>query len=505
MNRGFSIIEILIAMALMIIVVSGITAGSGGFGLVLRGNQSTILNGQTNAEAVTKAQQVLEQTQALGRQDFNLVNPVGPTTDEIYTKEVSVTTQPDFLTKLVTTVISWTGGNGQALSTTISTLVTNLENVNSPNTCNSVLTGDWRNPQMHFWEFGKDLLGDASSGYPIGDIDVFNQKLYVVVNNSNGNNFPTFFTFDVTGTESDPTIAPVLKAQTDSDPTVKTGLNAVRVAGNYAYTATATHFNYITCVTGTCGQLQVFDVTDIANPIPGTKYKIPGVTGKNGAAIGQSIFYKDGYVYIGLSKTQTGPEFNIIDVGGGGVGTPTSPQWVGGYPIGNGINAIDVKGQYAYLATPNNTELTIVDISNPANPVAAGSYDAPDNQGNGKSMFIVGGTLYFGRTVTAANPEFYILNDADPTAPLPPPLGTKEISSSVNGMLVREYLAFLLTNDKFHILDISNPVAISPWATPLDLPGNSSGSTIECEGNNILFGSIPSNDKGYIAIVTPGP
>lgn len=505
-TAGFSIIEILIAMAIAVIVMSGVVASSGGFGATLRGYQSTIMNGQTNAEAVAKAQQVLEQTQSFGRQDFNLVNPTATTSlDGFYYKSVDVQLQPDFLTKLVTTTISWLTDHNATSTVRLSTLVTNLGNVNAPYTCNSTLRGDWKAPLMHSWEFGKDLVGDASSGFPIGGIDVLNGKLYVVINNSNGNNFPTFFTFDVSGTEADPSLKPVLKAQIDNDVTVKSGLSSVRVAGTYAYVATATNFNYTTCTSGACGQLQVIDVSDISNPIPKSKFKMPGVTGKNGQSIGQTIFYKDGYVYLGLAKTQTGPEFNIIDVGGGGGGTPESPKWVGGYQVGNGINAIYVRGRYAYLATPNNTELTILDIDNPASPVPVGSYDAPDNQGNGKSVFIVGNTLYFGRTVTAANPELYVLNDSNPEAPLPAPLGTREVGSSVNGILVRDYLAFLLTNNTFQILNISNSAAMYEWATPINLPGNSSGSTIECEGNNIFFGSIPSSGKGYIALVTPGP
>src|SRR3989344_5964469 len=126
----------------------------------------------------------------------------------------------------------------------------------------------------------------------------------------------------------------------------------------------------------------VIDI-QVAPPQLVKTFKITAVTG-NGA-YGKSIFYKNGYVYLGLYNTDSGPEFNIIDVS-----NPFNPIWKGGYPVSHEINAIYVRDGFAYIASPHNSELIILDISNPTNPVLAGEADLFNNSSNGKSMAIVG-------------------------------------------------------------------------------------------------------------------
>ncbi len=137
---------------------------------------------------------------------------------------------------------------------------------------------------------------------------------------------------------------------------------------------------------------------------------------------------------------------------------------------------------YAYIASPHSNELIILDvITNPASPTLVGSYDAPGgggNNGNGKSLYLVGNTLYFGRTLLSGN-EFYILNNTNSETSLPV-LGSKNIlnggnSSSVNGIIIRDYLAFLITNGEFQTFRIDDPTNITQYASPLTLPPGSGG------------------------------
>lgn len=484
-QKGLATLEVLLAFAV-------ITLAIGAAIMLTFGNQTSAINNQTNIEAISLAEKMIEDSRSLSRFDFQSVVPIAATLSTAgsisYTKSLEVS-QIDFFTKQATSTVSWQE-SGRSLFVTFSTLLSNPHAVSSSDTCSSILSGDWKNPILSSWEFGKDIANDPSSGFPIGDIDLYQNKLYVVVNNSNGNNSPTLFILSID--PKSPSSKPILEMSIDNDTTVKTGLNGITVTNQYAFVANG--------LGPTKGQLQIIDL----NPNPPVvikTFKIPGVSGSSSQAVGQTVAHKDGYVYLGLTKTGSGPEFNIIDVGGG-TGSKTNPIWVGGYSIGNGINAITVKDSFAYIASPNNEELTILDITDKANPVRVGGFNAPDNQGNGKSIHIKGTFLYLGRTVTSANPELYIVDIKNPNSVPTSPLGTKEIGSSINGILTRDYLTFLLTNSQFQILNTQNPSAITSWASPLPMPGGN-GTSLDCEGNYVFFSSVPTNDKGYIAVVTP--
>ena len=289
---------------------------------------------------------------------------------------------------------------------------------------------------------------------------------------------------------------------------ITSGINAVAVDGKYAYLATNS---------SSVGQLEIVDLT-ITPPSVVSILKL----GTAGTSVGNSIFYKNGYVYLGLTHTASGPaEFNIIDVH-----NPLAPTLSGSLALGYVANSIYVRNNYAYVAHPtdssatNQEQITVIDISNPTSPQRLSGYHAPDNQGDGKSIFTVGDNLYLGRVFTStANNEFYILNNSTPAnlstnnPNSPQPQGQK-ISSSVNGLMVRDYLAFILqgTGTKFgqlQILNITNPVSITPYTSTISLPNTSAGvstETIDCEGNYLYIGSVPNSgtflNKGSISIIT---
>lgn len=457
------------AMTILIMVFSSVV-------LVAYGNQSMLVDSQLSGEALNKAQEILENFQALARQDFKLVNPIVLTPDGIFQKKVDVQTQPDLFTKKVTATISWTGEHKRSLSTELSALVTNFENFTGGDTCDSVIGGDWTNPVINSF-----LVTVADAGAKLA-LDAYKGKLYAAVSDSASVNAPTIFVFDLINP-----LAPSLLALIDNTSTIKTGISDIRAAGKYLYAAKA--------LGPSSGQLQIFDISGALPVQVGADFKVPGVTGVGAQAIGKSIFYKDGYVYLGLAKTATGPEFNIIDVH-----NPASPVFVGGFAVGNGVNAIFVKAGHAFLATPNSEELIILDVSNPYHLSQIGVFDAPDSVGNGKSFYFVGNSLYFGRTVTASNPEFYILNITDPAAVLP--LGSQEISDSINGLITRDYLSFLLTNSQLQIWRTDNVSGIVSYAAPLALPSGGTGNSLDCEGNYLYTGSIDSSNRAYLSVIS---
>jgi len=495
-EQGFAVVEVIIAMVILILTLSAVT-------MVSFGSQSLLIDSQTNAEAVSLAQELLENEQALARQDFNLVNPVPLTAEDIYQKKVDVVTQADHLTKLVTVTITWVGEPKRDLSTSLSTLVTNFDNAEGGDTADSVLTpsGDaWKNPQIKnsVNDFGQ-LVGDVSSSYTLTDADAYQGKLYVSAGQTTHKTDPTFFIFDITNP-----VSPFLISGGQLDNAIDTtaGLNALVTDGRYVYAASATSSNFSICSQSSgCAQLQVFDVQNPSSPHLEANYKIPGVTGSGGQAVGKSIFYKSGYIYLGLTKTGAGPEFNIIDVR-----NPSNPMLVGGYNVGDSVNSIFIKGRYAFVSKAGGHELLVLNISNPASPTLAGKFDT--TSGDSQSVALVGDTLYLG-TVSPA--KFLVLNNSDPSDlqinnPCPAEQG---ISGGLKGLITRDYLTFVLSDSDLQVWKIdlkASPWQISQWAAaPLALPssGGLVGPSFDGEGNYFFVVSNDSGNSGHLFVIAP--
>jgi len=481
-KKGFATLEILIAFTVVILSISAVI-------MVTFSNQSVAVDSQTNIEAISGAQAMLEQARATSRQDFDLVINIPVTSDGIYQKSLTIQTLNSD-TKKATSTVTWNNG-ARKPAVNLVTLFTNFKN--SRDTCNPTITGGWQNPQITTYEFGKDLLGDSLNIFPISAVDVFKGKLFVTVDNSSANNLPTFFEFNL----SDPK-TPALPASIDNASTVSAGLNAVAISDNYAYVANAYTGSASTCTEDdNCAQLQVIDIPSLKVV---KNLKIPGITSGGKLAAGTNIFYYQGYLYLGLAKTASGSEFNIIDVS-----TPSNPIYKGGYRVGNTVNSIFVKNNYAYIATSNNENLTILDISNPSNPTRAGGYSFPSGP-NGESVYAKGNTVYLGRTFGAN--EFNIFNATDPKNVYL--IKSKDIGTgnqtSINSLFVRDYLAFMITKQKFEIWNIADTNNIFPWtlnSLESEFPALSgSGTAMDCEGNYMYIGSVNASDKGYLSIIT---
>lgn len=302
----------------------------------------------------------------------------------------------------------------------------------------------------------------------------------------------------------------VLNISTPTNPTfdkalgsniVSQGFTSIAIAtstsaGSYAYVTTAS----------TTAQFQVINLTPTPAIVLST-YKIPNATG----LIPNTLFYKDGYVYVGFPNNSGGPEFYIIDVH-----DPSSlPTPLATFEVGRGINTIYVKSGYAFIATDNPAkELIVLDLNNLASPVLRGNgYNAPGSDtstfGLGKALYTVGDTLYFGRYYISSDPELAVL---DTTADTPTLLGSKDVNGltetrGVYSAIVRSNFAFLFTGNatgsgtKLQIYNVANPANITT-VTSSDLIGSSEPRGFDCESNYVYAASVPSSNKGSISIIT---
>ncbi len=525
-NKGFSTVEMLIAMTVMSLMLGAIM-------LVIFGSQTFVSDASAHAKALSLASLIQEEEEVLSQKDFNLLSAssslytIGSTT---YAAAITVELQPDYATRKVTTSVTWQEEHARTGKVSLVDYVADYENAASTNTCS--ISGDWSHPTVQNVQTNfAQLVGDSSGIYSLGGVDAYKGRLYVTATVS-GATKKNFFIFDTTAGPS-----PQLLGSLDTTgPSIGSGGAAVVVAtssqnnnpGNFAYVANAYNANFATCTPkpadpngGNCAQLQIFDVTNPAAPVLISNYLLPTTTASahvtgsgSSGAVGSSIFYKDGYIYLGLTKTTTGPEFNIIDVH-----NPHSPAWVGGYKVGYVVNAIYVADNIAYIAHPTDSsatlpeQVTVLSLTDKSNPVRISGYKAPDKQGNGKSLYRAGSTLYIGRTVntTAGSNDAYVLHDDDPANLValnpntPQPLGIK-LSSSINALLARGQLLFLLsgTSGTPGSLNIFNPaVSTSTPLASLALPGASSGAAMDCEGNTLYAASNDLSNKGYLSVIYP--
>ena len=466
LERGFSTIELLIAMAFAVIVISGAI-------LVAFGEQSTILGGETATEALARATGRIGEARALAREDFNLVNAT-TSTDGRYTETVSVTLLPDFLTKQVTSSVSWASGRAEPLSVTLTTLVTNLDNVSAPDTCDSSLVGDWTTPTILNPLHAIDISPDIPTG-----IAVANGLAYITGSHAGSNS--DFFIVNVSDA-SYPVFANSAQPGISTGP----GLAAVAVAGGYAYVANRS----------TAGQLQVITVTNPSSPTLATSTRVTGAGG-----VGNAIFYYNHMVYLGLTASGAGPQFAIFDVA-----SSTKPIAKGTYTLGHTVNAIHVRGRYAYIATAAPEELIVFDISDPMSPQrVSGSGVLPDTTANGKSVYVVGDTAYLGRTVglSPSAKQLYAFDTRNPlTSPLPV-LGTPlDLNDSINSLLVRSHLAFLTTRTEFQVWSLSNLNSLTKVGS---LSLASTTPAFDCEQNTLYVGVTGPDGGGTDALKIIGP
>lgn len=460
-NKAQSTLEILIALFILTVSIASAI-------MISFGNQSITIDAGLNNQAINISRKGLETSRALSRQDFSgLVS--GSSTEDIYLKEIIVENIDSDAKKIISRV-SWKTDPLRPQKIEFTTIVTDAKKIiqSGGDTGGSGLSGNWKNPKT---------LGsvDLSPGNSATDIDVLNKIVYLASEASSAAK-PDFFIVDATNGEN-----PYIVSSINTGP----GLNAVDAAGNYAYAGNK----------DTNAQLQIIDVSDKNNPILIKSFKLPDVSGSG--AIGQSVFYWDSKIYIGTKKS-AGPEFHIIDVS-----NPLSPAALGNREFNADVNAIYVSGDTAYVATSANTELTVLNISNPSNITVSSGYDAPGDSENGKSLCFTDNKLYLGRTLGGNHSDHHELHILDVSnSASPANLGSKDLAADLNDLRIKDYLAFLGTSDsnkEFQVWNISDPANIFLWSA-FNFPQVATGVDYE---NNIVYISVRSNDA--LRIITSSP
>ncbi|MBA3789337.1 hypothetical protein H0X32_03000 [Patescibacteria group bacterium] len=500
--RGFSTLELLLALGLMTATIAAVL-------LITIALPASVADGHKERTAMNAASQLLTAQELLGRNSFNSILSLATSTTDEYVLSLSATLLPDGITKRLRAHVSWVDAKGRFRSSTLYSVLTDFKNTITPTLCDSVLMGDWSHPVMKTFSLQSgDLLppGNGSSSYPISTLAVSSTTLIAGINSAQNKTDPTLFIFDLSSSTH-----PSYQSSIDTASTTKQGVNAIVVAGKYMYTANAGTPDFSTCVAGpACNQLQIFDIQDTHSPSLIESFQLatstfPFATGSGGQSNAKSIAYSDGLIYLGLTKTGSalGNEFNIIDVH-----DPYAPVVLGSFPVGRTINRILISGALAYLATDDPfRDLMILDIHDPLRITQIGSYDALGTAGFGyaRDIALSSTTLLLGRTYTPTGPALSILTVASTSAPtqlysavvpdLPNPV-------TIEGVIVRDFLAFILTPSSLLVLDISDPKHPARYVAPLQLPSGATGTALICRNNTLYIGSVGLDHTGYVSVVT---
>lgn len=478
-------LEIMIAMAIAIISISGVllaTGAGGGSNQAIGVNQDIIVGGETNKEAQDRAQAVLEKAQADAKIDYDALASTAVTSDGIYSYNLIVTPNagnPDI--KLLTSVVSWTLG-GRTLSVRLNSLATNPSGGAK---CSPTLSGDWTNPVV---------LGTADIGQNDGatDLIIDDKKVYATASPSAAGK-PTFYIVDV----SNPVAAP-LPILRSLDTLAR--LNAVYVSGDYAFVASQDNSR----------QLQIIDISNAASAVVVREFGV-GSLGQ-----GKSVYVKDNLLYLGLQSAGGQPELRVIDIGGF-LSNPTTGAIteVGQWAAGADVNKITMKKDGTLIVATGYgsgpTNVYALNVTNVSGITSLGNFTASDNAASTMSGLYVTlnrdeDRIYLGRSAGFSgggvmDPEFYVLN-SDPVQ-LSTPMASRYVGTSdVNAATVRGNLAFLVTSDassELKIYDMNN--LSGPLHGSLNMQASPTGG-FDCLGN-LLY--IAQRSSEAIQIVGPAP
>ncbi len=469
--KGFTIVEVLLAMGLFMLVVGG------GVGAVVQAFSVNRL-GEEESYASFLASEGLEVVRAIATRDYlNLINGSHGLVfeDGVWEFSGSSNSFAKFAREIIVSNvyrdadrnIVTSGGILDLFTRRVESRVTWDFSPQRSNTASATTYFTYWTASICVWDSavlvgGVDLPGTGDAL----DIDVADDKAYVVTaKNSEGE----FFVLSL----SDP-LAPLILSNLE----ISEHVNAVAVAGNYAYLATA----------GKDEELIVINISNPSSPTEVIRINMP--------AQANDVFVADDYVYL-VTQSATGDgELYVYSIS-----APADPSLVSSFEVGSHVNGLYVDSERAYLASSKvDEELLVVDVSDPNNPVELGGFDIPLAGANGQSIFFGGGVVHL---TTRANdggiPEYYLLDASDPTNINF--IGSYDVSGKTNG--VEAGVGFsLLANEKddeeLMIIDTSNP-SDPQKVFSLDLGGDATGVALEeCYA---YFSS--ADDDQEVKVVTP--
>ncbi len=487
-KRGSIVLELLIATGIFALVLTGII-------MVSFGGQTSALDIGLTGEGLSRVGSGMEASVAAAAGNWGTFDAgISTTTPSIYTI-VQTVTDISPCAKLVQNSNDWESEHEREQNISLQNIVVNTAIARAfAGGCSALPPGSWDNPTIT--GDAPDIEGQGT-GIAAAYID---GTRYAFITSSGAASADDFWVFDTDDTDP-PSLVTSLEVSVD-------GLNDIAVAGDYAYVVSG----------DTAAQFSVIDISDPAAPFIATTTLLANAP----EGIGRSIFYYDDTIYIGTGVVPPchghscvptpDHEFHVFDVS-----DPTAPAWEGSYNTNSDVNDIFIQGQYAFLATSDDTkELTILDVEDPSSIDPKGNYDTKRIGGvasdeNGYSVFVLGNYAYLGREKTnnALEHDFYVLNIANPANPgyatSTRMVTTGSGSGGVHAIYVQGNLAFIGSEgstDEFQVWNVADPHHI--FVHPLCLPPNYPAVAVDIDYiDDLVFIANRSNDAFRIAYDPP--
>ncbi len=518
MNRGFSTIELLLAMAIAICVMSVVLIAGGdyltsGVQTAIGVNQTIVTDSEISAEALHMAQDLIEDAAATARTNYSAVsessNPV-TVGGVIYTESLSIPIA--FKTQCSQTVVStvsWTGTHNRNLYVTAETSIVNVpEMVMSGGTCNvSPPTGGWNPPETYTCARTPSTVAPTA-------LDVFEKIIYL-----SSDAAPYLHIADANGAPYNPSCNNALNVQFLSFTngfTAGRKVNDVRVVRAdddrmYAFLA-VTVPTPPPAVPPPTNQFRVIDVTNPQAPFQIVAKGLSNIIGGS-QPHGFRLFYYDKKVFL-VTKETLGPELHVFDVA-----TPWIPGSVdeigSGYELNRTVESLvitkklhsGVDHYYAFMASDVDwQEVTVLDMTFPTastlavTEITAPDHDLPDPSGglDGSAVYLVGDRLYVGRLdgtgPLAAYSDLYVFDASTPWAGLAN-IAESDVIGGVIGIVASGRFAFLSTLENSQDFKVwrSDPTNLTPISTTFNFPNNAIPNAARFDGSWVYL-AVDSND-----------
>jgi hypothetical protein len=333
------------------------------------------------------------------------------------------------------------------------------------NSCNPRI--DFNNKTLKYYSDGIDI----GLSNPSTDLEVRNDYVYLTADSSTSQS-PDFLILNIKNPQN---ISIVSLLNTGP------GLSAIEVAGPYAFVAKSS----------TISQLQIIDIHDRSKPQTVSELKLPLPTSSTTAPFATSIFYSEGFIYLGTAKWN-GPEFSIIDVS-----NIYAPLVIGQFETNTLINDIYVVDERVFLASSDEKQLRVLDISDKSHPTLIDSFSPTGWQTQeGRIIEYFEGMVGLGRTVggfnVVTNFESYIFPISGSTSPINFLTNYhRDIPGGVYGMLIRSNFNILISqalNKELQVFDKNLNTKL------FEIPLGFAPIRMSCDGSNIIFAT--GNSKG---------
>ncbi len=462
-SRGFSVVEVLLAVTVFGLLATGVT------GAVVYGRESTGKSGDA-VRAQMLADEGVEATRNIAAASYaNLVDgsygltksgsPLSwsflgsGTTDTtgVFTRQVTIATASTNH-RTITCTVTWPTAGGNTGSVSVSARIDNW----------SAALKLWSNATL---AGSIDVTGTnnaiktATQGnYAYTVLNVVTTNNFVITNISNPA-APTSTTFSIAGTPTN-----------------------IFVQGNYAYVTNQLD----------TAELQVID---ISNPAAPSVVKSVDMTSTGN---GQGVYVSNGYAYVvrAADATAGANELTVVNVS-----TPTNATVVGGYNNDIAMNEVTVIGTNAYIATSSTTqEMLVVNCATPAAPVLLATYNPSTPNVAALAIASFGNTVFLGMSTT--------LDAVDVTTPTTPTRkGTFTAAGTINDIDVdtlgtTAFLATSSTTGEFQAVNVTTLTAMALLKT-VDVSGTTStASGIAYNNTNDAVVEATASDTQEVAIFT---